>query len=197
MNSRGNGKRVSDRHAAVFQPQIVRDHRNEFGVGRLAARILHGVAEERVQHLQIAAVPRDLDGVTNRTLDTRGGGRVHLGNGGIQHLGDGIDDLNVVDGHNDRRPQVGVPLDVRGYADLVNDLRHLRFQIVQLLLRLDDGTAALFIADALDSLGKQRVIQRLNHTIGGARVAAFLEKILVGEAGQHNEAGLLVHKLLM
>ena len=51
-----------------LQSQLIRDHRDEFAVGRLAAAPLDGVAEIAVQHLDVASVPRDLDRVADRTL---------------------------------------------------------------------------------------------------------------------------------
>ena len=44
---------------------MVRDHRDELGIRRLALDIAHRVAEELLQHLDVAAVPGDLDRVAD------------------------------------------------------------------------------------------------------------------------------------
>ena len=44
---------------------MVRDHRDELGIGRLALDVRHRVAEELLQHLDVAAVPGDLDRVAD------------------------------------------------------------------------------------------------------------------------------------
>ena len=45
-----------------------------------------------------------------------------LGNGGIELLGDRIDNIRIVDRHHDRFPQVVITLDMRRYADLMDDI---------------------------------------------------------------------------
>ena len=40
---------------------MVRDHGDELGIRRLALDVRHRVAEELLQHLDVAAVPGDLD----------------------------------------------------------------------------------------------------------------------------------------
>ena len=47
----------------------------------------------------------------------------------VQPLGDGVDDLLVLDGQQDGVPQILVALDVGGDADLMNDLGDLHLQI--------------------------------------------------------------------
>ena len=44
---------------------MVRDHRDELGIGRLAFDVRHRVTEELLQHLDVAAVPGDLDRVAD------------------------------------------------------------------------------------------------------------------------------------
>ena len=70
---------------------------------------------------QVAAVPRDLDGVADGALDARGRRGERLGHLRIEHLCDGVDDIHVVHGNQDRLPEILIALDVRGDADLVND----------------------------------------------------------------------------
>ena len=51
--------------AAELELQAVGDEGDELAVRRLALRVRHRVAEEALQRLQVAAVPRDLDGVAD------------------------------------------------------------------------------------------------------------------------------------
>ena len=85
-------------HYALFltQGKAVGDHGDEFAVCRLAFDVRHGVAEEFLQNLDIAAIPRDLDGMAYCTLDARRRCAEFFSDLGIQHLGDGIDYIHVV-----------------------------------------------------------------------------------------------------
>ena len=83
----------------VLQAHIVGNHRNKLRVGGLAAVVLDGVAEIRVQSVDVAPIPRNLNGVANGTLHTGGGRGIFLRNGGVEYLGYGIDDIVIGDGH--------------------------------------------------------------------------------------------------
>ena len=56
-------------HCALFQAQGegIGEHGDELGIRRLALDVRYGVAEKFLQHLDVAAVPRDLDGVITKT----------------------------------------------------------------------------------------------------------------------------------
>ena len=51
-----------------LQSQLIRDHRDEFAVGGLAATALDRVAEVGIEHLDVASIPCDLDRVADGTL---------------------------------------------------------------------------------------------------------------------------------
>ena len=53
------------------QTQAVGDHGDELGVRGLALDVRHGVAEEFLQHLDVAPVPCDLDRMADGSLDPR------------------------------------------------------------------------------------------------------------------------------
>ena len=53
----------------LTQGKTVGDHCDELGIRRLAFDIRHGVAEELLQNLYISAIPRDLDGMADGSLD--------------------------------------------------------------------------------------------------------------------------------
>ena len=52
----------------LAQGKAVGDHGDEFGIGRLALDVRHGVAEELLQNLDVAAIPRHLDSMPDRPL---------------------------------------------------------------------------------------------------------------------------------
>ena len=109
-------------HLLFAQGNIVCDHCDALGIRRLSLHIADRVAEDALEGLDIPAIPCDLDGVADGTLDAAGRGAVFLGDGGIEHLGDGVDDLHIADGEHDRLAQVLIALDVRGDADLMDDV---------------------------------------------------------------------------
>ena len=79
---------------AAFQAQAdaVGDHGDEFTVGRLAAGIVDSVAKEGIQHINIASVPCNFDGVANRAFNAAGSRIICFCDGRVQLLGNGIDD---------------------------------------------------------------------------------------------------------
>ena len=52
----------------IFQPHVVGDHGDEFGIGGFAPAVLDGVAEVGVEGVQIASVPGYLDGMADGPL---------------------------------------------------------------------------------------------------------------------------------
>ena len=62
-----SGSGVTDGASAVLQPQLVCQQGNEFRIGGLALAVVHGIAEERVDRIQIAPIPCDFDRVANGT----------------------------------------------------------------------------------------------------------------------------------
>ena len=85
---------------------MIRNHGDEFAVRRLALDVADRIAEKLLQRVEVAAIPRDLDGVADGPLHAGGGGAELLGHGGVQHLCDGIDDLHVAHGQNDGLPKI-------------------------------------------------------------------------------------------
>ena len=56
-------KGLPDRAVLAFEAEIVSDHRDKLRIRRLSLDARDGVAEELLQRLHVAAVPRDLDGM--------------------------------------------------------------------------------------------------------------------------------------
>ena len=52
-------------HLLSAEREIVRDHRDALRIRRLSLDIAHGVAEDALERLDVAPVPRDLDGVAD------------------------------------------------------------------------------------------------------------------------------------
>ena len=67
-----SGCRIPRLPAFELQLQLIGNEGDELGVGGLAFGVGDGVAEEFLQRFQIAAVPRQLDGVPDGALDARG-----------------------------------------------------------------------------------------------------------------------------
>ena len=86
----------------LIQPHLIGDHGDELTVGGLAAQVVDGVAEIRVQGIHIAPVPCHLDGVADGALHPAGGGVVFLGNLRVEALGDGVDVLRLIHGEQGR-----------------------------------------------------------------------------------------------
>ena len=102
--------------------ELVGYHGDKLAVSRLAAGVLYGVAEVGVEHIDVAPVPSDLDGVTDGTLDARRSCFEGLCDRGIEQLRDGIHYLAVVDREYNRLAQILIALYVRGHADAVHYL---------------------------------------------------------------------------
>ena len=106
----------------VADAKVVGDHCYKFGVCRLPSGVVDGIAEEGVECLHVAAIPSDLYGVADCPLHPRGGRGVLLGYGGVKDFCDGVDHLVVPDAHKDSCAKVLVSLDVRGNADLMDEI---------------------------------------------------------------------------
>ena len=183
------------RYGFVLQAEIVCDHGDEFRIGGLPAGILNGVAEKAVQHVQIAPIPSHLDSMANGTLHAGGGSAVMLGNRGIKNLGNGIDDLVVLDHHDDGTAEILITLDMCRNADLVNDLGDLRLKIAVVPQGHISHAGLALLADAADTVAQGAVIQRREHTVHRARLHTFLKNAGIVEGGDHNEGRVSVSQL--
>ena len=59
------GKRDASVIHLIFKSEVIRDHGDELGIRGLAAVVLYRVAEVGVERINVAAIPRDLDGVAD------------------------------------------------------------------------------------------------------------------------------------
>ena len=106
-------------HLGAFQLQLefVRNEGDKLRIRRLTLRVADRVAEKSLQRIQIASVPGHFDGMSDSTLHTAGRCLEGLRHLGVEHLGDGIDHIHVIDGDYDGLPQVLVALNVGGNTD--------------------------------------------------------------------------------
>ena len=123
----------------VLDAQFVRHHRDELAVRRLRFGDVDGVAEQVADRLDVATRPGDLDGVADGAFDTGRGRLEFLGDGRVQRLGNGAEDLDVVVYHRDRFAQILVALDVRRNADFVDDAGDVGVEVAVFVHRNDVG----------------------------------------------------------
>ena len=128
--------------------------------------------------------------MADRPLDTGRSGGVLFGNGGIQPLGDGIDDVLILDRHEDRIAQILIALDVRGNADLMNDLGHPHFQAAVVCHRiphLRHGGALLLAAQGKDAVRHMRRVKRTQNEIVRASENGLALHVGIVKSGHHHE----------
>ena len=97
--------------------ELVCNKRNKFGIGGVSLGIADGIAEKSLQRIQVASVPGYFDGVSDGTFHPAGRGLEGLGHLGVDTFGDGVDHIHIVDGDDDRFPQILITFDVGGDAD--------------------------------------------------------------------------------
>ena len=141
------------------------------------------ITKVAVQRVHVAAVPSDLDGVADRALDAAGRGHVALGDFGIKPLGHGVDVPVVGDRQQNGVAQELVTLDVRGYADLVQNFRH-----GQLVAVLRDDLRAHRVARRLQhTADENRLVKRLDEEEREPAVKKFLLHLLALECPRDEE----------
>lgn len=65
LQAENGGVLFLPRGVLAFEGKIVSDHRNKLRIRRLSLDAAHGIAEEPLQGLHVAAVPGHLDGVAD------------------------------------------------------------------------------------------------------------------------------------
>ena len=113
----------------VFKSEVVSNHRDKFAVGGLSSVVLNGVAKIRIKRIHVASVPRDLNGVSDCTLDAACGGLVFLCHRGIEYLCDTVDYIAVIYGKQDRRAEILISLNMRGHTYLVDYFGNLSLYV--------------------------------------------------------------------
>ena len=67
----------------IFQSQIIGYHRDKFAIGGLSAIVLDSITEIGVKGIDVAPIPRDLDGVADGTLNAACGGLIFFRDGRV------------------------------------------------------------------------------------------------------------------
>ena len=131
-------------------------------------------------------------------LDAGRGGAEALGNLGIEHLGDGVDHVHVLDGQDDGLAQILVALDVGGDADLMDDVGH---NLLQIRVRVHDlralaevhahaGGARQVEAELADPGDKRLYVAGFGDKVFRPALGALGNDLAVDKAGQHDHAAL-------
>ena len=100
----------------ILQPQIIRDHCNKFRICGLSAIILNCIPKIRIKRIHVTSIPRDLNGVADSTLDTRGSSLIFLRNGGVENFCYTVYHVAIFNRQENCRAQILVSFDVRGYS---------------------------------------------------------------------------------
>ena len=84
-----------------LEGQFVCDKGDEFRIRGFSFGIADGIAEKSLQSIQITSVPGYFDGVADGSFHTAGGGLECFRHLGVEYLGDGVNDVHIVDGNDD------------------------------------------------------------------------------------------------
>ena len=98
----------------IFKSEIIRDHRNELAICGLSSVILNSIPKVTIERIHVAPIPRDLDGVAYRTLDTACGGLVLLCYRRVKYLCNAIYNVTILNREQDGSAEILVALDVCG-----------------------------------------------------------------------------------
>ena len=113
----------------ILESEIISDHCDELRIRRLSSTLLDGVAEVGVERIDVASVPCNFDGVSDRTLHAARSGGILFGNRRVEDLCHRVDDVRILDREHDGGAEILVAFDVGGDADLVDDLRDLGLHV--------------------------------------------------------------------
>ena len=93
--------RMRVRLLLILQAELIRDQRNKLRICRLALARVDGIAEKCVQRVEVAAIPGDLNGMPDRTLDPRGCRRKFRRDSGVKLPRDALKQRGIVIGAED------------------------------------------------------------------------------------------------
>jgi len=168
----------------VFKPQIISYHGDKLTISRFSSVILNGIPKIRIQRIHVASVPRDLNSMTNGTLDAACGGLIFLRNRRVENFRDRINYVRVLDGEEDSGTEILVALDMRGDADLVDDASDLSLNVRSVVLILSRGDLFIYfgisaLEHAFRIFKKVGLIKWLYKAKLRARLESLNENILI------------------
>ena len=153
--------RFVSRPALLFiQADLIADHCDELAVRGFSSQVVDGIAKVAVQGIHIAAVPGDFNSVADGALHAGSRGGVALGDFRVKALGYSVDIVMVAHGQQNGVAQELIALDVRRYADLMQNFCHRQLiTILRYRLRAAGGTGSFqYAAD------QNVFIKRLNES---------------------------------
>ena len=101
--------------------QFVSDKGNKLGIRGFSFGIADGIAEKSLQGIQVSSVPGYFDGMADGALHAGGRCAEMLGNGRVQRLGDGVNDVDVLHRQDDGLADILVALNMGRNTHIVDD----------------------------------------------------------------------------
>ena len=89
---------ISNLRRLQLKLQFVSNQGNKFRIRGFSLGIADGIAEKSLQSVQVTSVPSHFDGVPDGSLHSGRCGLEGLCHLGVEHLGDGVDHVHIVDG---------------------------------------------------------------------------------------------------
>ena len=116
-----------------------------------------------------------------------------LGYLGVEHLGDGVDHIHVIDGDDNGLPQILIALDVGGNADLVDNIGHKGFNADLVIAALNGIPQALPTPDLLHPLNQRGHVTGLQHQVANAQVCCRRGNVLRQKRGGGQRDRFMLH----
>ncbi|MNG12904.1 hypothetical protein D3C84_965420 [compost metagenome] len=113
----------------MLNSELIRHHRDEFGVGWLRFRDINRISENKGNAVDVAARPSDFNRVANRTFNAARRRFVLFSDGWVERLRDRAKDFDVVVHHRDSFAQVLVTFNMSWHANLMNNTCDIRIQV--------------------------------------------------------------------
>ena len=153
-----------------------------------------------MQRFQIAPVPGDFNGVPDSPFHAGGGGVKALCHGGVEDLGNSVDDFHVFYSDHNGLPQVLVAFDVGRDADLMDHSGDHIFQRCRIILGLwgrlckeavhtvNNGIRRTGLREEVACAQAFRIGQHLVPAEGGGNDNLWREAVLCSERLQQADA---------
>jgi len=163
-----------------LNPQLVRDHRDEFAVGWLRLGVGDCVAKQAGDGVKITTGPRNLNGVANGTFYTAGSGVELFGDVRVQHLCNRAEQLHIVVYHGNRFTQIQITFDVRRNANLMDNTGDAGVEVTSPHLqgrlrfyRSNKGGCRFGRNDLTDALCQHFHVERLENVVSRTEFNRF------------------------
>ena len=173
--------------------QFISDKCYKFGIRGFSLGIADGIAEKSLEGIQVASVPGYFDGMADGPLHSGRSGLEGLRHLGVEDFRDRVDHVHIVDGDDDRLPQVLVPLDMGGDSDLVDDARDHGLDAG--LVREAPGLEPedLPSPELLHPVHQGRDVTGLQHQVPDAQIRCRRGDEVRHEGGGGQDDGLALH----